>query len=77
MSIFTRHPNSVNETYLEHLLAALKMGALFLLSSVFQFVHAVFPFVHPPFGTDVKSLSVITTKRAVKAEKEAMRRGQQ
>jgi hypothetical protein len=69
MNIFTKHPSSVDETYLGHMATASKMGFLFLASSVFQFVHAVFPFIHPPFGTDVKSLSNVVIKRALKIEK--------
>jgi len=69
MNIFTKHPSSVDETYLEHMLNASKMGFLFLISSVFQFIHAIFPFVHPPFGMDVKSLSGTIIKRALKTEK--------
>lgn len=56
MNLFTKHPESVGETYLQHMLAAIKVSGYLFVSSVFQLIHAVFPFVHPPLGTDVRSL---------------------
>jgi hypothetical protein len=56
MNPFTKHPNEVGETYLKHLAVALKMGVMLLMSSAAQIVHAIFPFIMPPYGTDVCSM---------------------
>ncbi|MEO8104325.1 MAG: DUF6356 family protein [Betaproteobacteria bacterium] len=42
---FTRHPQSVNETYIEHLGFALKFGAKMTLGGLAAMLHAVFPFL--------------------------------
>ncbi len=69
MNIFTKHPNSVDESYVRHMASAFGLGTLLLFSSMFQFIHAIFPFIHPPFGTDVKGISNVVIKRALKTEK--------
>ena len=56
MNLFTAHPRSVGETYCEHLLAASRISARLSIACSSQLVHAVFPFIHPPLGSDVKSL---------------------
>jgi hypothetical protein len=56
MNIFTRHPHSVGETYLQHLKETLKISAKHLVASVLQLIHGVFPFVYPPMGADVESM---------------------
>jgi hypothetical protein len=42
---FTKHPHSINETYLRHMIEALKYCIQFILLSIMTFVHAVFPFL--------------------------------
>lgn len=56
MNIFTKHPHSVGETYLQHLKEALKISAKHMVASVLQLIHGVFPFVSPPMGADVESM---------------------
>ncbi len=42
---FTKHPNSVNETYLEHMWCACKFFIKLQLLSYVALVHSVFPFL--------------------------------
>ena len=42
---FTKHPNSVDETYLEHMWCACKFFVKLQLLSVTALVHSVFPFL--------------------------------
>lgn len=54
---FTQHPNSVGETYFEHMLIALK-GAYRLGMSSFLFVfHSFFTFIPVPKPYDLDSTS--------------------
>lgn len=43
-NIFTKHPHSVGETYLEHMLFALKFGFGLLWGGVACIIHSVFTF---------------------------------
>ena len=52
----TEHPQSVGETYWQHFRVAASISARCLLASLFQMVHAILPFVNPPFGTHVDSM---------------------
>jgi hypothetical protein len=56
MKLFTEHPNSVGETYLQHYLVAVKLSLRLSMASLAQLVHAVLPFFDPPHGTDVCSM---------------------
>ncbi len=42
---FTAHPHTVNETYGEHFVFALKFGCKMTLGGVAALIHAVFPFL--------------------------------
>lgn len=42
--LFTEHPASVGETYLEHLCAATGFATRMILGGVACFLHALFPF---------------------------------
>ena len=42
---FTAHPNSVNETYWEHLVFALRFGITMTVGGAAALVHAIFPFL--------------------------------
>ena len=42
--IMTAHPNSVGETYFEHLQFALRFAALLMAASFCALVHAILPF---------------------------------
>lgn len=44
-NIFTKHPRSVGETYLQHFFAASKIGAKMLLGGIAALLHAGFPFL--------------------------------
>ena len=43
-NLFTKHPNSVNETYFEHMRCAMKFHCTLLRLSFAALVHAIFPF---------------------------------
>jgi len=42
---FTAHPNSVGETYLEHMQFASRFGSRMLLGGAAAVVHSLFPFL--------------------------------
>lgn len=42
---FTAHPNSVNETYWQHLGFALRFGYKMAIGGIAALLHAVFPFL--------------------------------
>ena len=56
LNLFTEHPSSVNETYWQHLCAASRLSARLSIACSSQLAHAFFPFIKPPFGSDVDSL---------------------
>lgn len=56
MKLLTKHLNDVGETYFQHMKQALTISLRLGLACIAQLVHAVFPFVSPPLGTDTKSL---------------------
>ena len=49
--LFTEHPASVDETYLEHLAVATSFGAHMLVSGLACLVHALFPFLFVKTGS--------------------------
>ena len=49
---FTDHPNSVDETYLEHMGVAFGFGGRMLAGSLACFVHGVFPWLCLSRGSD-------------------------
>src|ERR1700761_6349228 len=50
--IFSDHPNSVGETYLEHARHALSFGCVMLVGSLACFTHGVFPWLHTRTGSE-------------------------
>jgi len=56
LKLFTKHPKEVGETYLKHALEATCIAFKCHMAAYTQLVHAVFPFICPPFKTDVCSL---------------------
>ena len=44
-NIFTKHPKEVNESYLQHLWAALKYSFSLFLLFLTAFIHSIFPFI--------------------------------
>ena len=69
-NIFTEHPNSIGETYWEHLVAAACIGGRLIKASFFCFVHAVFPFLFEKNGSqEIRSLhELIAASRTVPAD---------
>jgi hypothetical protein len=49
---FTEHPETLNETYLEHMQAALKISGLMLLAGSACLIHSIFPFLFTNFAND-------------------------
>lgn len=50
-SLFTKHPKSVNETYLQHMRFSLKYSFKFILCAIAAFVHAIFPFLFTNYAS--------------------------
>jgi len=61
--LFTYHPYSIGETYWQHLWHALSISFKMGLACITQLIHAVFPFISPPFGTDAWSLINFLTRK--------------
>lgn len=51
IDLFTRHPQSVGETYLEHLGMAGGFAATLLAAAVVCAIHAIFPFMFEKTGS--------------------------
>jgi hypothetical protein len=62
MNIFTKHPHSVGETYLQHMKFACKFGSQLIGGGIACVIHAIFPFFFQNTG------SQITIKLAKKFE---------
>lgn len=45
MNPFTKHPNSINETYLQHFRFAFSTGCKLIVCGICGVIHAVFPFM--------------------------------
>ena len=54
--LFTEHPNSIGESYFEHMGQAVRVACKCQLAAATQLIHAVLPFVKPPLNTDVCSM---------------------
>lgn len=52
-NIFTQHPHSVNETYLEHLKFAFSFGMNMLMGGLACMIHAIFPFLFQQTGSNL------------------------
>ena len=56
-NIFTDHPNSVGESYLKHMLFAIKVGLKLILWGFVAIFHAIFPFVLKTYvSSNIKKL---------------------
>ncbi len=51
--LFTKHPQSHNMTYLQHLYRALKFSIKMGYGSFCLFIHSLFPFLYKTKGTDI------------------------
>jgi len=56
LTLFTKHPEEVNETYISHLFNAAKISIKLGIACPMQMLHAVFPFICPPMDSSVDSL---------------------
>ena len=45
INIFTKHPEEVGETYLEHMYNAVRYSLTFLLLFFVALIHSIFPFL--------------------------------
>ena len=50
--LFTEHPNSVGETYIEHLRSACRFGFSMLVGGAACLIHAALPFLCVRTGSD-------------------------
>ena len=56
-NMFTEHPNSVGESYTEHMFFAILIGLKLILWGIAAIVHALFPFVLKTFvSSNIKKL---------------------
>ena len=53
LSIFTRHPASVGETYLEHMATASTFSVTFLYAGIVCAIHAILPFTFVKTGSGI------------------------
>ncbi|TQV80835.1 DUF6356 family protein [Denitrobaculum tricleocarpae] len=52
-TLFTEHPNSVNETYGQHMVMSASFGVAMLCGAFAAMVHAVFPFLFEKTGSAI------------------------
>ncbi len=69
LRLFTEHPREVGETYLSHAVSASKIALKFAIAVPMQLLHAVFPFIHPLFGSDTASMRAFLRKMSSKRRK--------
>lgn len=51
MNIFTKHPHSIGETYLQHLMMALTFGGKMVCGGLACMIHGFFPFLFETTGS--------------------------
>ena len=57
-NLFTEHPKTVNETYLQHMWCALKFSFKLECLAFCAFIHAIFPFLCETTASDgIKELN--------------------
>ena len=71
IDLFTRHPESVGETYAEHMAVAAGFGSRLFLASLACFMHALLPFLFERTGSSTVQLlySRMVTNRMRHAER--------
>ncbi len=52
INLFTKHPRSVNETYLQHLYFASKFGFTLMLKGFINVIHGFLPFLFEQTASD-------------------------
>jgi hypothetical protein len=53
MRIFTEHPRSIGETYLQHLSFALRTGLKMTIGGIACMIHGIFPFLFQKTGSQM------------------------
>ena len=71
LQLFTDHPHEVGENYFTHAFSASKIALKFAVAVPMQLLHAIFPFVQPPFGSDVISMRSFLRKMGPRGRKRA------
>ncbi|WP_025898700.1 DUF6356 family protein [Sneathiella glossodoripedis] len=68
LNLFTDHPSSVNETYLEHMQMSGGFGIWLLLAALCAFIHALLPFAFEKTAGGIirKLYSRMVSNRVVK-----------
>lgn len=72
--LFTDHPRSVGETYVEHLESSWSFGTRMMLASLACLVHGIFPFLFTRTGSSaIRSLynDMLTNRSRVQASTDA------
>lgn len=52
-NIFTKHPNSIGETYFQHLRFASQFGITLMVGGMACLIHALFPFLFEKTGSNI------------------------
>ncbi len=67
-AMFTEHPNSVNETYLEHMHMSSSFGFWLFLAMMCAFIHALLPFAFEKTASGIinRLYGRMVTNRVVK-----------
>lgn len=60
LNLFTQHPKSIGETYLQHLIEALYCGSVMIIGGILCIIHGILPFL---FVTSTSSKLVYLIKR--------------
>ena len=63
MNLFTKHPESIGETYLEHLYFALRTGFKLMLGGMACMIHGIFPFMFQTTGSTVAKKMLADVER--------------
>ncbi len=51
MNIFTKHPHSIGESYLQHLVVAFTYGSKMFCGGLACMIHGIFPFLFQKTGS--------------------------
>jgi hypothetical protein len=65
INLFKKHPESINETYFQHLYHATKASFVLFLSALACFVHGVFPFLFETTATE-NCKKILNSRRKLK-----------
>lgn len=68
-NLFTKHPNSIGETYWQHFWFATCFAANLLVAGICCLIHAIFPFVFKDTASNILARIVKKLKNANRAMK--------